>query len=112
MILSFALGSCSVPPTLLEQIIASGQFRAVTRNSPATFYYGADEPRGIDYELAKGYADHIGVDLHMYVADGFWQIFPDVAQGKAHVGAAGLTVTDPPEARATYGQELLSLVSL
>jgi len=95
VILSFALGSCSVPPTLLEQIIASGQFRAVTRNSPATFYYGADEPRGIDYELAKGYADHIGVDLNMYVADGFWQIFPDVAQGKAHVGAAGLTVTDP-----------------
>ena len=89
------LGSCSAPPTLLEQVIASGQFRAVTRNSPATFYYGVDEPRGIDYELAKGYADHIGVELHMYVAENFWQIFPDVAEGKAHVGAAGLTVTAP-----------------
>ncbi len=89
------LGSCSAPPTLLEQVIASGQFRAVTRNSPATFYYGVDEPRGIDYELAKGYADHIGVELHMYVATNFWQIFPDVAEGKAHVGAAGLTVTAP-----------------
>lgn len=89
------LGSCSAPPTLLEQVIASGQFRAVTRNSPATFYYGVDEPRGIDYELAKGYADHIGVELHMYVAENFWQIFPDVAEGKAHVGAAGLTMTAP-----------------
>jgi membrane-bound lytic murein transglycosylase F len=95
MILGFVLGSCSAPPTLLEQVIASGQFRAVTRNSPATFYYGVDEPRGIDYELAKGYADHIGVELHMYVAENFWQIFPDVAEGKAHVGAAGLTVTAP-----------------
>jgi membrane-bound lytic murein transglycosylase F len=45
--------------------------------------------------LAKGYAEHIGVELRMYVADGFWQIFPDVAEGKAHVGAAGLTVTEP-----------------
>ena len=89
------LGSCSAPPTLLEQVIASGQFRAVTRNSPATFYYGVDEPRGIDYELAKGYADHIGVELHMYVAENFWQIFPDVVEGKAHVGAAGLTMTAP-----------------
>ena len=95
MALSFLLGSCSAPPTLLEQVLASGQFRAVTRNSPATFYYGVDEPRGIDYELAKGYADHIGVELHMYVAANFWQIFPDVADGKAHVGAAGLTVTTP-----------------
>ena len=31
----------------------------------------------------------------MYVAEGFWQIFPDVAEGKAHVGAAGLAVTEP-----------------
>ncbi len=95
--LSCALATCSVPPSpsLLEQIIASGEFRAVTRNSPATFYYGDDEPRGIDYELARGYADYLGVELRMYVADQFWQIFPDVAEGKAHVGAAGLTVTAP-----------------
>jgi membrane-bound lytic murein transglycosylase F len=51
VILSVALSSCSIPPSLLEQIIASGQFRAVTRNSPATFYYDADEPRGIDYAI-------------------------------------------------------------
>ncbi len=89
------LGSCSVPPSLLEQIIASGEFRALTRNSPATFYYGTDEPRGIDYELAKGYAEHIGVELRMNVAERFWQIFPDVAAGNVHVGAAGLTVTAP-----------------
>lgn len=91
------LGTCTVPPSLLEQIIASGEVRVVTRNTPATFYYGIDEPRGIDYELAKGFADHLGVKLHMYVAERFWQIFPDVIEGKAHVGAAGLTVTVPRE---------------
>ncbi len=89
------LSTCTVPPTLLKQIIASGEFRALTRNSPATFYYGAEEPLGIDYELAKGYADHIGVELQMNVAERFWQIFPDVAEGNVHVGAAGLTVTAP-----------------
>ena len=41
----------------------TGEFRAVTRNSPVTFYYGPDEPRGIDYELAKGYADRLGVEF-------------------------------------------------
>ena len=33
----------------------------VTRNTPAAFYYGADEPRGIEYELARGYAEKLGV---------------------------------------------------
>jgi membrane-bound lytic murein transglycosylase F len=56
-----------------------------------------NEPHGIDYELAKGYAEHIGVNLHMYVADSFWQIFPEVTNGKAHAGAAGLAVTGPRE---------------
>lgn len=91
------LGTCTVPPSLLEQIIASGEVRVVTRNSPATFYYGIDKPRSIDDELAKGFADHLVVKLHMYVAERFWQIFPDVIEGKARVGAAGLTVTVPQE---------------
>ena len=72
----------------------TGELRVATRNGPTTFYYGPDEPRGIDYELAKGYAEHLGVELKMYVADQFQTIFPDLKSGKAHVGAAGLSVTD------------------
>jgi membrane-bound lytic murein transglycosylase F len=103
VILSYLLGTCSTPPSLLEQIVLSGEFRAVTRNSPVTFYYGQDEPRGISYELAKGFADRLGVDLRIYVAEEFWQIFPDVAGGNAHVGAAALTITQPREALVDFG---------
>ncbi len=81
----------------------TGEFRAVTRNSPVTFYYGPDEPRGIDYELAKGYADRLGVELKMYVADQFWQILPDVDSGKAHVGAAGLSITESRRELVEFG---------
>ncbi|HEY5623708.1 MAG TPA: membrane-bound lytic murein transglycosylase MltF, partial [Gammaproteobacteria bacterium] len=95
IVVSVALTTCSIPPSILEQVLASGELRVLTRNSPATFYYGADEPLGIDYELAKGYAEHLGVRLNIEVADRFWQIFPDVASGRVHVGAAGLTVTKP-----------------
>ena len=87
----------------------TGEFRAVTRNSPVTFYYGPDEPRGIDYELAKGYADHLGVELKMYVADQFWQIFPDVDSGKAHVGAAGLSITEPRLELVEFGPAYQSI---
>jgi len=101
--LSYLLGTCSSSPSLLEQIVVSGEFRAVTRNSPVTFYYGADEPRGISYELAKGYADRLGVQLRIYVADQFWQILPEVAEGKAHVGAAGITITDSRRTLVDFG---------
>ena len=95
VIASGLLATCSAPPSLLEQIIASGEFRVLTRNSPATFYYGPEEPLGIDYELARGYADYIGVELDIRVTDRYWQIFPEVAGGNVHVGAAALTVTEP-----------------
>jgi membrane-bound lytic murein transglycosylase F len=91
--LSTLLGSCSSPPSILERIIRQGELRVVTQNSPATFYWGREDPRGIEYELVRGFAERIGVDLRIYVADQFGQLLPDVATGKAHVGAAGLTVT-------------------
>jgi membrane-bound lytic murein transglycosylase F len=83
------LGTCTSPPSLLEQIKATGELRVVTRNTPTAFYYGADEPRGIEYELVRGFAARLGVDLRMYIAD---QVFPDVASGRAHIAAASLSI--------------------
>ncbi|HLF11315.1 MAG TPA: transporter substrate-binding domain-containing protein, partial [Gammaproteobacteria bacterium] len=80
-----------------------GELRVVTRNTPAAFYYGADEPRGIEYELALGFAQRLGVDLRIYIADEFGQVFPDVVTGKAHIAAAALTIADPRKQAVTFG---------
>jgi len=72
----------------------------VTRNTPAAFYYGADEPRGIEYELARGYAQRLGVGLRIYIDD---QVFPDLVTGKAQIGAASLTVTDTRKETVSFG---------
>ncbi len=80
----------------------SGGLKVVTRNSPTTYYDGIDQPRGLDYELAKGFADRLGVELELYVADQFWQIFPDVQTGRAHIAAAGLTITEPRKALVNF----------
>ncbi len=72
----------------------TGELRVVTRNTPTTFYHGADEPRGIEYELVRGFADHLGVKLTIQVADQLHQVLPSVISGGAHIAAAGLTVTD------------------
>ena len=103
VVLSTLLGTCSSPPSLLQQIVRSGELRVVTRNSPATFYDAHDEPRGIEYELARGYADRLGIGLKIYSARQFWQLFPDVINGTAHIGAAGLTITDARQEIVDFG---------
>jgi membrane-bound lytic murein transglycosylase F len=100
MVLGAMLSTCSSPPSVLERILRSGELRVVTRNTPAAFYYGADEPRGIEYELARGYAAKLGVSLRIYIDD---QVFPDLVSGKAQIGAASLTVADARRDSVTFG---------
>lgn len=101
--LAALLGSCSTPPPLMEQILKLGELRVVTRNSPATFYFGTDEPRGVEYELARGFAARLGVDLRMIVEDRLGRLVPEVAARRAHVGAASLTVTDTRSEQISFG---------
>jgi len=93
--MSLALVTCTAPPPVLERIIRSGTLTVVTRHSPTTYYASTAEPRGIEYELAKGFADRLGVRLEVRVAEQFWQIIPDLTLGRADIAAAGLTVTEP-----------------
>jgi membrane-bound lytic murein transglycosylase F len=100
IVLGALLSTCSSPPSVLERILRSGELRVVTRNTPAAFYYGADEPRGVEYELARGYAEKLGVSLRIYIDD---QVFPDLVSGKAQIGAASLTVADARRDSVMFG---------
>jgi len=100
------LSTCSKvtppPTTLLQNVIDSGLFRVITTNTPTTFYKNNDGFHGIEYKLAKGYADYIGVDLDIYIAKNFNHIFSEIADGKAHVAAANLTVNQIHEQIVEY----------
>ena len=103
VILGCLPGTCSSPPNLLEQVRLTGELRVATRNGPSTFYRSAAEPRGVEYDLAKSYAERLGVELEIYVADQSRQILADVESGRVHVGAAGLWVTDSHRQLVDFG---------
>jgi membrane-bound lytic murein transglycosylase F len=110
IVLGTLLSTCASPPSVLERVLRTGELRVVTRNTPAAFYYGADEPRGIEYELARGYAERLGVGLRIYIDD---QVFPDLVSGKAQIGAASLTVAAGRGDSVAFGpayQEIQPLV--
>ncbi|MGB7216014.1 MAG: membrane-bound lytic murein transglycosylase MltF [Gammaproteobacteria bacterium] len=88
--LAALLGSCTRPPPLLEQILELGELRVITTEGPATFYYGSDAPRGIEFELAQGFAARLGVDLSLIVSDKPGSLLPEVARRGAHLAAGSL----------------------
>lgn len=97
------LSTCSTPPPILEQIRITGELRVITRNSPTTYYQGADGPLGVEYELARRFADELGVELKLQVAGTVGMVFPPLLAGRAHIAAAGLTVTEARRQIVDFG---------
>jgi membrane-bound lytic murein transglycosylase F len=102
-IFCLALTACKKPASLLEQVQQQNELIVITRNSATTYYEGADGPTGFEYELARNFADYLGVKLHIVIPPNFNDILPLVALGDAHLAAAGLTVTDKRREKVRFG---------
>lgn len=91
--LAALLGTCSSPPPLLEQVLDVGELRVVTRDSPTSYVLGPDGPSGPEFDLVQAFADELGVALVIESVDSISEILPKLLSGKAHMAAAGLSVT-------------------
>jgi membrane-bound lytic murein transglycosylase F len=105
LVIGFAtmLATCAQPPSLLEEVLSLGELRAVTRNSPTSYYIGANGAEGPEYDLIKGFATFLGVELKLETVDRFSELIPSIEFGHAHIGAAGLTITPERSARVDFG---------
>ncbi|MCG7988313.1 MAG: membrane-bound lytic murein transglycosylase MltF [Candidatus Thiodiazotropha weberae] len=101
--LSLLIGSCSIPPPLVERIKASGELRVVTRNSGTTLYEGSEGLTGLEYDLVQRFAEELGVKPHFIIPEGFDDLLPTVINGDAHLAAAGLTVTPERQSIIRFG---------
>ncbi len=87
------LGTCTPSPSLIEQIKTLGELRVVTRNGPLAYYRGPDDtPEGPEYELARRFADELGVKLTIIPVHSYAEIYQALDSGRAHLAAAGLKV--------------------
>lgn len=79
---------------MLDQILASGELKVLTRNSPTTYYEGPDGPAGLEYDLAKMFAEHLGVELTVIIPNSFGDLLESVHNEVGHIATAGLTITE------------------
>jgi membrane-bound lytic murein transglycosylase F len=98
------LATCTPLPSVYDQIKILGELRVVTRNGPLAFYRGAgDLPEGPEYELARRFADELGVKLKITPVRTYAEIYAALTSGRAHLAAAGLKVPAKPVAGVAFG---------
>ncbi|WP_086110595.1 membrane-bound lytic murein transglycosylase MltF [Xenorhabdus vietnamensis] len=75
---------------LINKIQARGELRISTISSPLIYLNSKNELTGFDYELAKQFADYLGVKLVVKFRSSINQLFDDLENDKADFLAAGL----------------------
>jgi membrane-bound lytic murein transglycosylase F len=91
IVATLLLGTCSQPPSVLEEILRAGELRVVTRNLPSTYYLGAAGPQGPEFDLASRFAAELGVNLYIYSVPNAADAVRELESRRAHIAAAGLT---------------------
>jgi len=97
------LGTCTNPPSILETILERGELHVVMRDTPTSYFIGPDGPAGPEFDLVQGLADDLGVELVVDTVDSVSEILPHVVEGKAHIAAAGLSITESRKEFLNFG---------
>ena len=109
LILLTLLTGCSPDTTQIEQIRKHQELTIVTRNGPATYYEGPFGPTGLEYELARQFADYLGVRLAIITRSEPAEMYRLLADGKADIAAAGLAITTAEKKFLRFGPGYLDV---
>ncbi len=103
LLILFLAGLCFTlrgqgPGTSLEAIREAGVLVVATRNSPTTYFLDRDDRAvGFEVDLVRAFARTLGVSVRFLAVDSVPEILNMMEEGKAHIAAAGLTVTPARE---------------
>ena len=87
----------------LDAIKERGELRVLTRHDSSCYYKAPYGPAGFEYELAKAFADHLGVKLRVLVTENFRDMVPALLRGEADIIAAGFAVTKRFTSHLAFG---------
>ena len=78
---------------LLANIQQRGKLVAITDNNPINYFIYKGEKRGYQYDMLKGFADHLGVELELIVEADPYQALQYLRQSQVDVVAMELPST-------------------
>jgi membrane-bound lytic murein transglycosylase F len=97
--LLFEMAGCVFPqtPLTLDGIIKKGEITVITRNTPHCYYLYSGHPIGFEYDLAKAFADFLGVKLNVKIVKNETDLVPALRNGQGAFIAASISL--PKEMR-------------
>lgn len=78
------------PAAKLDELKADGTLTVAVRNNASGYYEGPDGPAGSEYDLARAFADQLGLRLRVVVPDSAAELLAMVEEGRADFGAGVL----------------------
>ncbi|MBT8372609.1 MAG: membrane-bound lytic murein transglycosylase MltF [Deltaproteobacteria bacterium] len=93
----------------LHKIMKAGQITVITRNTPHCYYTYRDEPMGFEFELAKEFADYLGVELKVKIAENWEGMLPALKNGNAAIIAAGMAITPKRQKQVAFSDGYMDI---
>ena len=78
--------------SILQGILKAGEITVYTRNNAHCYYLYREQATGFEYDLAKAFADHLGVKLKVKIAEKWEGMIPALMKGTGSFIAASLTI--------------------
>lgn len=94
----------------LNRILNEGVIKVGSLYGSTSYYNGATETEGFEYDLAKGFAEYLGVKLEVYPYHSFDELEYQLASGRLDLIAANVTMTERHLANYTFGPAYQSTV--
>lgn len=82
------------PMNQVQRIQARGALKVLTLNGASTYYLDTDGPDGFEYQLARLFAEYLGVDVQIVTVDNYADIYNELILGDSDLAAAGLSEMD------------------
>ncbi|MEJ2168037.1 MAG: membrane-bound lytic murein transglycosylase MltF [Desulfobacterales bacterium] len=93
----------------LHKVLKSGQITVITRNTPHCYYLYRDEPMGFEYELAQEFANFLGVELKIKVAESWEGMIPFLNDGTGGFIAAGMAITPNRRKQVAFSEGYMDI---
>ncbi len=92
-------------PSRLQQVQQRGSLTLLTRNGASSYFIGPEGGTGPEYDLAAAFADYLGLDIEVEVADEFGDLGTLLENRQGELIAANLTRTPTREKRFNFGPD-------
>lgn len=95
-------------PSSLDRILEKGDLTVITRNSAHCYYLYRDQAMGFEYDLAKAFAEFLGVELNIVIADSWDEMVVRVLANPESFIAASMVMTPSRQNQVAFSDGYLT----